>query len=404
MPARLAAYLTPTPRCIHHVAPLLPSSVRELLAAAAPRGAGGADADESHGDADANDTVHTSTGGGSATAGAAAAASPVASDGEADDNEDSDDEHAPPHPVHPTPTGTGSGSGSGGSGNGSSTATGSGDAGGAAAPRRPVRPLSFLHAVPIPTLRPRPATVYPAQEEVARVAFNAMVEAIKQARARKGKEAGTPAPPFTSFDFFVVMPSKVSLLRQTLRRVAAFVDTERATNPDFLPHLGTGASGGGGGTTHDATRLHACVAKLSSGGPDAARFRRFIARVIAEPTTLFLLVHDEAHHSASFGGKAHQFVNDPAIRLAPNVVTLSVSATPYNLVTAGSQIPAAKGRIPAANEVHWDECVAVVAAAASGNGGGPAPGSYYGVQEYRTGRSCLRTTRRGAQQQATVPR
>jgi hypothetical protein len=54
------------------------------------------------------------------------------------------------------------------------------------------------------------------------------------------------------------------------------------------------------------------------------------------PQTLFLLICDEAHHGAT--RLTGEFVNDDMLRCSANVVTLFVSATPYNLLTAESQI------------------------------------------------------------------
>ena len=65
----------------------------------------------------------------------------------------------------------------------------------------------------------------------------------------------------------------------------------------------------------------------------------WIQKIKRSPSTLFLVVHDEAHYEATKGGGADKFVNHDVVRESPNVITLFVSATPYNLLTADSQIP-----------------------------------------------------------------
>lgn len=67
--------------------------------------------------------------------------------------------------------------------------------------------------------------------------------------------------------------------------------------------------------------------------------KRWLRDIEANPNTLFLVVHDEAHYEATKEGGADLFVNNPIVRESVNVVTLFVSATPYNLLTRDSQIP-----------------------------------------------------------------
>jgi hypothetical protein len=74
-----------------------------------------------------------------------------------------------------------------------------------------------------------------------------------------------------------------------------------------------------------------------------------------------LIIQDEAHAGPTKGGQADKFINDEYIRNAKNVVTLFVSATPFNLLIRQSQIPVE-------NEIKWD--------GSSGNT------TYYGMTEY----------------------
>jgi hypothetical protein len=72
-------------------------------------------------------------------------------------------------------------------------------------------------------------------------------------------------------------------------------------------------------------------------------------RIKQEKDTLFLLIHDEAHYEATRTDKdnaVNTFINSETVLNSSNVLTLLVSATPYNLVSKNT-------RIPAQNVVDW---------------------------------------------------
>ena len=100
-----------------------------------------------------------------------------------------------------------------------------------------------------------------------------------------------------------------------------------------------------------------CTTTVYDDSAVKARFKAMEERIKKEPATLFLVIQDEAHHSATFNGAANEFMNHPTVRTSPNVVILRVSATPYNLQTALAQTPLE-------NEIHWGD-----------------RGSYYGINE-----------------------
>ena len=62
-------------------------------------------------------------------------------------------------------------------------------------------------------------------------------------------------------------------------------------------------------------------------------------RVLQEPNTLFLIVHDEAHSAPGGNTLLNQFINDKEVCESSNVILLQVSATPYSLITKNSRIP-----------------------------------------------------------------
>jgi hypothetical protein len=100
-----------------------------------------------------------------------------------------------------------------------------------------------------------------------------------------------------------------------------------------------------------------------------------------QPETLFLIIHDEAHYEATRDpGNQEKATRDPenrekAVNLymnsktvldSSNVLTLLVSATPYNLVSSNS-------RIPAPNVVDWMNVI---------DAQGEMKSDYFGLAKY----------------------
>ena len=191
--------------------------------------------------------------------------------------------------------------------------------------------------------------VHPKQQEVADRLFAAMGRQVSLC-----DEAG--APRFRDVALYIVCPNINSLCSQTVDRLTRFVAWCRAEVPkhgiagDFMPSLGPELE-----TVED----HVIKLHCKRGSADEARFQQLRKRIRSEPATLFLVVQDEAHHSATFSGAAHMFSNNATVRASPNVAILRVSATPYNLQTVLAQTPLA-------NEVSWGDT-----------------GAYYGLSEYR---------------------
>ena len=102
-----------------------------------------------------------------------------------------------------------------------------------------------------------------------------------------------------------------------------------------------------------------------SRGSDEEKCKELRRKIEREKKTLFVIVHDEAHHSASYSGRSHDYINSKPFRTRRNVLVLFVSATPYNLQTCQSQVPTQ-------NEVQWhhDEKER-------------SESLYYGIQQYR---------------------
>ena len=170
---------------------------------------------------------------------------------------------------------------------------------------------------------PQPV-VFPKQSQVAEQCF---------ARIQRQVAAGNigschSLDDFEQFHFVVQVPDLNNLFNQTVDRLRGFFsDYQRRHSKDFFadPEHGDGASAA------------SFVYKPSENGAEE-RARALRARIEAEPRTLFLFIHDEAHWQATRDGTAGQIINHDVLRLSRNVLTLFVSATPYNLQTQSSQV------------------------------------------------------------------
>jgi hypothetical protein len=160
--------------------------------------------------------------------------------------------------------------------------------------------------------------VFPKQQEIAASLLDCVLKKID-------------LKSFKKLAFYILVPGLNSLYHQTLLRVKQFVnDYREAKKIDFFPDL----------------EFQSHVFKATKGKRDNDTFECMKRRMEAEPDTLFLLIQDEAHYEATQGGAADEYINNGTVRSNGNVLTLLVSATPYNLLTTDSQI------VPE-NEVKW---------------------------------------------------
>jgi hypothetical protein len=160
--------------------------------------------------------------------------------------------------------------------------------------------------------------VHPPQEEKAQELFE-KIEARLQSL-----ESPKPLDAFTDMKFLLHVPNLNSLYNQTCVRLCQF----QKSRP-LLPKIS--------------------IVKNNNGEAEKKVKNGFIRSVSEHPKTLHLLVRDECHFEATHDGAAAEFLNYENIRNPPhcNVVTVFVSATPYNMVSRDSQIPEK-------NEVKWD--------------------------------------------------
>ncbi len=191
--------------------------------------------------------------------------------------------------------------------------------------------------------------IYDPQKSVARRLFKKIKNAIITPEANK----------FTHFSLFIMLPKINSLFTQTLIRFQNFVKQYQRNKGNFL-----GVDFG----DSDEPLKDAIIKFVSKATcSDRRKFNKLKGRIENEKDTLFLIIHDEAHWGATLNGDTDKFINDESIRKSPNVATLFVSATPYNLLTNCSQIPTN-------NVTHWF---------AEGESRPNNGTHYYGIKDYQ---------------------
>ena len=72
-----------------------------------------------------------------------------------------------------------------------------------------------------------------------------------------------------------------------------------------------------------------------------------------EPAVLYVMIADECHWGPTFGGAHSRYINDKELMLAPNLLLLLVSATPYNVLTCNSRVNQQPDEAGAGNVVRW---------------------------------------------------
>jgi len=170
---------------------------------------------------------------------------------------------------------------------------------------------------------------------------------------------------FKRFELRIQVPNLNTLHDQTVDRLKQYIRHHRKTVAGFLGrHVDVSVDEAGEKTEDYLTG--GLVQKNNKSHEQQAKRKKLMKDIKNNPDTLFLVVHDEAHYEATKGGAADMLINDEILRNAPNVVTLFVSATPYNLVTEDSQVPEA-------NVVFWDT---------NGDNANPQAPRYFGLPHY----------------------
>ena len=190
--------------------------------------------------------------------------------------------------------------------------------------------------------------VHPSQKATAEAVLSKMQSLLTEAD-----------PPYERFRFYVLVPNRETLRNQTLDRVAGMVKY-------VAEKCGGGAAALDFATLSPSEIVFKVMDDTKNLKQDNAKMARMLSkRAAGNKKLLSLLIVDEAH--SWLGPAFDKFVNDKKVREATNIVTLFVSATPYNLQTCKSQIPVD-------NEV---DMLGVDAAATL-----PGAAVYYGMSSY----------------------
>jgi hypothetical protein len=141
---------------------------------------------------------------------------------------------------------------------------------------------------------------------------------------------------FDRMELRVHVPNLNSLYYQTIQRLDQFVGEYRNS---YNSHFFQSSKGPGG----EAAWSEDVVIKNNDSPASLETKEQLKSDIEANENVLYLVVVDEAHYEATkmtdTGGSMDRFINDEVVRTSSNVVTLCVSATPYNLLTIDSQIP-----------------------------------------------------------------
>jgi hypothetical protein len=158
-----------------------------------------------------------------------------------------------------------------------------------------------------------------------------------QEKIQKGLE-------FDDFEVFILVPNLNSLYNQTVTRLQEFrkdIQSKKNSKDSDSQHKDNGSFLQGTGRVLKANL---------NGKANKQSIEVMKKRIEEEKTTLFLLIHDEAHYEATRHDTkdtaVNEIINSETVLKSTNVLTLLVSATPYNLVSSNS-------RIPEANIVDW---------------------------------------------------
>jgi hypothetical protein len=191
----------------------------------------------------------------------------------------------------------------------------------------PPHPSSASNTGACKICREQHGGIYDKQCEVAHRLF-------KKIQAKIGENANTK---FIAFEVFVLVPNLNSLYRQTVSRLKSFIKQVQERIDLISRKKATFLAG---------PNIAKHVFKSSTGQENKTIFGEMQKAIKKRKDTLFLLIHDEAHYEATKDGAVDGFINSRAVLESDNVVTLLVSATPYNLVSNDS-------RIPEDNVVDW---------------------------------------------------
>ena len=119
--------------------------------------------------------------------------------------------------------------------------------------------------------------------------------------------------------------------RQTVNRLKSFIDSKPHFLNDIQPDLATSR-------VEEHVIRNAGKTKGERLGNEAKKIEVLRLRIKQEKTTLFFIIHDEAHYAPVKHNLTDRLINSLDVITAKNVVLLQVSATPYCLLTQNSRL------------------------------------------------------------------
>ena len=111
----------------------------------------------------------------------------------------------------------------------------------------------------------------------------------------------------------------------------SFIDSKPLFLNDIQPDLATSR-------VEEHVIRNAGKTKGEKLGNEAAKIEVLRLRIKKEKSTLFFIIHDEAHYAPVQHNLTDRLINSQDVITAKNVVLLQVSATPYCLLTQNSRL------------------------------------------------------------------
>ena len=169
--------------------------------------------------------------------------------------------------------------------------------------------------------KPREELFYDSQKAIGQHIYEKIIKKLLQLHDIQSESDMLKT--FKDFKFLILLPNRVSLDTQTKSRLTAVQE-------EFPESCIT-------------TEDHSNVLRICLGSEMQRAWDNFIKEAERNPNKLYLVIHDECHWASGENQSAFKFMGfpegdyhytrDEEQKLLPNLFTLMVSATPYNIYT-----------------------------------------------------------------------
>lgn len=146
----------------------------------------------------------------------------------------------------------------------------------------------------------RTTNLYPKQQSIANELFKTTLLVLETSTTDIAKQ-------FNNVEYLICVPPQHNLVNQTKQRMESL-----GMEPHVIMYL--------------------------ENGSHKVKMEKVYLRVVSYPKTLFIIVADECHWGIQKGSANDNFINNEILCKAKNVVTICVSATPFNILTQNSRI------------------------------------------------------------------